>query len=185
MQHDADWMDERIEAYLDGALPVDEQAAFERQLHTDATWDTELRLARQIRSGLRALPAPMCPPHVTNAVLAEVQRRREASRSERWIAWLERLRAEFWQPALAMSLLLVVVTLAAVLGRPAQPAPDPEVAQALAEVRWTLAYLSEVGRQTGESVRDQVIDEHVVQPVQRALGPLFQESADAPPPDAP
>ena len=182
---DADWMDDRVEAYLDGALPPDEHIAFERQLRADAAWQAELRLARQVRRSLRGLPQPSCPPQVTQAVLAEAQHRRRAAQAARWDTWLERFRQQFWQPALAMGVLVLLVMTATLLGRPPAPQHDPEVAQALADVQWTLAYLSEVGRQTGEAVREEVLEEHVVTPVQRAIGPLFQETSDAQPTEIP
>ena len=71
-----DWMDARVEAYLDDALPADEKARFEQGLAA-ADWNAELFLARQIRDGLRTLPEPECPPHVTEAVMARVDEIRE------------------------------------------------------------------------------------------------------------
>jgi hypothetical protein len=54
---------------------------------------------------------------------------------------------------------------------------DAEVQQALTEVRWTLAYLSEVGQQTGASVRDEVLERHVVASIHRAVHPLPPDAA--------
>ena len=64
-----DWMDARVEVYLDEALPAGEQARFEHALAADADWEAELFLARQIRDGLHALPQPVCPPRVTDAAI--------------------------------------------------------------------------------------------------------------------
>ena len=61
-----DWMDARVEVYLDEALPADEQARFEHALAADADWEAELFLARQIRDGLHVLPQPVCPPRVAD-----------------------------------------------------------------------------------------------------------------------
>ncbi len=169
LEMNADWMDDRLEAYLDDALPADERRAFVQRLR-DEDWDDELLLARQVRDGLRALPQPRCPMPVTQAVLAEVRQRRRASRAARLQAWLEAQLRSFWQPALAMSVLVLVVASAVLFGRPPQHTHSAEVEQALAEVRWTLAYLTEVGRETGHAVRDDVIEKRVVSPMQQALG---------------
>ena len=172
-------MDARVEAYLDEALPADEQARFEQALTADAGWEAELFLARQIRDGLHALPQPMCPPHVTDAVLAQVRRQAQQSWIDRLEAWLHQQWLSLWQPALAMAVLLLLVVSAALVGRPQQQQPayaEAEVQRAMQEVQWALAYLSEVGRQTGKTVREDVIAEHVVGTVQGALGARQQQS---------
>ncbi len=166
------WLDARLEAYLDGDLPPAEHDAFERAAFApdaEAAWDAELFLARQIRDGLRALPQPACPPRLTDAVLARARHQARADRSQRLRAWIARHWAAWWQPALAMTVLLALV-LSATLVERAEPALSPEVARARAEVEWTLAYLSEVGRQTGRTVRHDVIEMRVVSPVQDAFG---------------
>ena len=174
---DHDWMDARVEAYLDDALPDDERARFEQRLDED--WHAELFLARQIRDGLQTLPDLECPPHVTSAVLAQTRREARASWIERFHAWMQQQVTAFWQPALAMTVVLVLVVSASIIGRPNDPPPtDREVAQALAEVKLALGYLSEASRQTGKVVRDDVIAERVVGPVQEALNARQEPSDD-------
>jgi len=114
---------------------------------------------------------PECPPRVTRAVLREARRRARAE-------WRRHIRdglARAWRhtarPALAMAVLVALVVLAALVTRPPRPAPGGvAVEQALAEVKWTLAYLSEVGRETGASVHRDVLDAHVFGPMHEALG---------------
>ncbi len=165
-----DWMDDRLEAYLDDALPADERRVFEQRLQEEDEWSNELALARQIQDGLHTLPFPSCPPAVTQAVLAEVQHRRRMSFMTRVRAWLDAQFHSFWQPALAMSVLVLVVGSAVLFGRPPQQSNSAEVEQALAEVRWTLALLTEMGRETGTAVRSDVIEKRIVTPMQDALG---------------
>lgn len=171
----ADWMDDRVEAYLDGALSAEEAARFEAHLLQNEVWEEEMLLAEQVRQGLRALPEPWCPPAVPAAVLATV---RQQARQAWWV-WLtdgfRQQTALLWRPALAMASLALLVVMASRIG----PAPTDassttaeraEVQRALAEVQWTLAFVSEVGRETGASVRDDVLAPHIVQPMQHALG---------------
>ena len=170
-------MDARVEAYLDDALPADERIRFEQSL--DAGWDGELFLARQIREGLRTLPEPVCPPHVTDAVLAYTRREVRASWIARFHEWMQQQFTALWQPALAMTVVVLLVVSASLIGRPKQPPPtDPAVAQALAEVKLAFRYVSEAGRQTGKVVRDDVIAERVVGRVQNALNARQQSSDD-------
>jgi len=169
-----DWMDDRIEAYLDGDLPVDEHAAFEEHLYlmgAEDDWEADLLLARQIREGLHTLPAPICPPQVTEAVLGYARRHAGPSWLDQFHAWMAAQWTALWQPALAMAVLVVLVVSSSLVGKPAQPdTQTAEVQRALAEVEWTLAYLSDLGRQTGQTVRRDVIKERVVEPVQDAFG---------------
>ena len=175
-----DWMDARVEAYLDDDLPADERVLFEQGL-ADTPWDAELFMARQIRDGLRALPEPMCPPHVAEAVLAQVRREARASWLERFHAWMQQQFMVLWQPALAMTVVVMLVVSAALIGRPASPEPSyqpAEVEQALAEIKLALGYVSEASRQTGKVVRDDVIAERVVGQMQHALNTRQQPSDD-------
>lgn len=166
------WLDDRIEAYLDGALSASERQAVEAALGqdplADADWQAELQLARQIRDGLRTLPAPACPPHVAQAVLAQAAREAAPPWLARFHAWMQRQLTALWQPALAMTMVLLLVVSASLI-KPAPPAVSPEVARARAEVEWTLAFLSEVGRETGQAVREDVFAARVVSPVQDAF----------------
>ena len=173
-----DWMDARVEVYLDEALPAGEQARFEHALAADADWEAELFLARQIRDGLHALPQPMCPPRVTDAVLAQVRRQAQVSWIDRLQGWIEQQWLALWQPALAMAVLLLLVVSATLIGRPTPQTTyaDAEVDRARQEVQWALAYLSEVGRQTGKMVRDEVIAERVVLTVQDAFNTRQRKS---------
>ncbi len=164
------WMSDRIDAYLDGDLTIAERERFERLLAEDDRCAKEVALAERIRNEFHLIPEMLCPPYVVQAVLDQTHK---ADRQEGFAAWSTRI-AEWlhavWQPSLAMGLLLAIVVSGALIGRPAQPAASDEVAYALAEVKWTLAYLSDVGKQTGESVRRDVLEAHVVQPVYNALG---------------
>ena len=170
--HTEDWMDARVEAYLDGDLPAHERTVFERTLAENPVWEAEVLLAREVREALRTLPEPDCPSFVTDAVMARVQREARASAIEQAQGWIEQHILVLWRPALAMAVLVLLVVAGALIGRPPQPAPqyaDAEVQQALDEVRWTLALLTEVGRQTGQSVKQDVLGERVVAPVQEAF----------------
>jgi hypothetical protein len=70
-----------------------------------------------------------------------------------------------------MAVLVALVVVAALVTHPPRPAPGGvEVEHALAEVKWTLVYLSEVGRQTGASVHRDVLDAHLFGPMHEALG---------------
>jgi anti-sigma factor RsiW len=178
-------MDDRIEAFLDGTLPADEHAAFERHLYdVEDEWEMDLMLARQIRDGLHTLPEPVCPPHVTDAVLGYARQHAGPSWLAQFHMWMATQWTMLWQPALAMAVLLILVVSASLVGKPEQPGPpiaavnEAEVQRALAEVEWTLAYLSDLGRQTGQTVRHDVIEERVVVPVQDALGTLNERPRD-------
>lgn len=169
------WMDDHLDAYIDEELTMKEAKLIEAVTAADETWDDELSLGRQLKYELRALPELECPPEVTQAVFAETRR---MTRAEGWAKvrlWFRKDWFRAWQPTLAMSLVLAVVVSAVLWTR---PAPKSEVDVALEEVQWTLAYLSSVSAKAGASVRNDVLEPHVVTTMQQALGTVMEEKTN-------
>lgn len=127
---------------------------------------------------LRQLERESFPTDRLSLVLTTA--RREARR-EAWaflLAWLRSAASVDWKPALAMAALTAVTVTAALFGDPGRRAPapvDPAVAQAIEDVRWTLAFLADVSRRTGSTVRLEVLEPHVVQPMQDAVLGVFDD----------
>lgn len=190
---DIQWADDRLEAYLDGELSPDEAARVERVLDASPPLRAALGAAVRVQDELRLMPQPLAPRGFAEGVLAEVTRRREATlpgrlrlaASRAAQATSEALRAT-WRPSLAAAMLLLLVLSGVLFGRstPAPAAESAEVRQATDEVKWVLAYLSQVGREAGAVVREDVLEQHVVRPVQSALGTILEDPASAPDPDA-
>lgn len=184
---DSDWMDARVEAYVDEVLPPKERAAFEERLRKTPRCQRAVRRARRLERELRALPQPdACPPEVTQAVLDRTVRnqsprrenanersapRRQPRRPDRHATPRARRRAPStggpatWQPALALALLLAGAAAVALLGRPVEAPPQTraasyshaEVQRAEAQAEWALALVAQVTRETGETVREDVL----------------------------
>lgn len=175
------WMDARLEAYLDGDLRAAERRRFERLLAEHPAWQAELRRARRIQKTLRATSTPPCPPRVTRAVLQQTSRPDRTDRAPR----PHRVRrTRWWQPVLAAGLLLLAVALAPLISPPPD-APQPfeasrytkaEIHRAAAEARWTLAYVAAIGEKTSRTLRQDVLEAHVAEPLQNALRTALLES---------
>jgi hypothetical protein len=58
-------------------------------------------------------------------------------------------------------------------------ATPQEIQRALDEAKWTLSFLSELGRETGQSIRREVIEERVAQPMQNAITTAFEDDTTA------
>lgn len=166
------WLDDRIEAYLDGELPEAERQQFEQLLEDDASGQQSLTWAISIRDELRALPTPACSPDLQKNIMKEVRKEAWSSFGSRFfsgfVIFLQGPFARQWRPALATFMLLVVASVVVfVLNRPDIPEPSQdisqaEVDQALAEAKWALGYVSKTGRLAGTSMQD-------------ALAPLMKE----------
>jgi hypothetical protein len=169
-----------VEAFVDGELSPDVMAQFEEALAVGVGGEDVL-LARSIRNGLHALPQPVLRPEVSRFVLEQVR----ADGREQRRGWLQQFVEREWagllQPTLAMAMLLLFVFSAVLVGRPPvqqENISQAEVEQALAEAKWALAYISHVGKETGSSVRSDVLEAHVVQPVRHALSAALNEQPE-------
>ncbi|MEW6752580.1 MAG: zf-HC2 domain-containing protein [Candidatus Latescibacterota bacterium] len=167
------WAQERLEPYLDGELPAAEASALQTHLHSCSACATELQRAERVLAGLRALPVCACPPHVAAAAWARLQALGSHQRRQRARDWLDGWLVPHWRVAGAATVGLVLV-LAAGYQHTRAAARAREVARAQAQVEWTLAYVGELGRRTGLTVREQVVRPHVVAPVQRAAAAAGQ-----------
>lgn len=161
----------QLEAFIDAALPEADQQQIARHVQDCAACQAEWKLAQRIQQTLNALPEQRCPDNVTEAALGAARRQRIA----RWREGLAHIwrRKRLWRPVLAGASLAAVVLLLLLQlhwRQPSMPAVDPEeIARAELDVKWTLAYLGNLGKKTGASVRDQVLEPEVVEPLQHAL----------------
>jgi anti-sigma factor RsiW len=167
----------KIEAYLDAELSRKEAAEVESHLSECQVCTAELARAKEVRSTLRELPEVSCPDRVTRAVLAQARADLRSEHRRRLRDWLSTWTAPAWRPALATATLVALLATALLVGRREEspPAVSPEeLARAEVEVKWTLAYLGEMGRRAGFLVREEVIESQVVEPVKRAVETLSE-----------
>lgn len=160
------WTLARLEACLDDEALVEERGELEAHLADCAACARQLALARKVRQSLRELPRLACPERVATAAGVRLRRRQTAAWRPRLSSWLTGWRLPVWQPAAAVALVLLVAL--AVDRRDREPEPTvAEVARAERQARFALAYVGQVGRSTGRTVRDQVIRTWVVEPLTR------------------
>ena len=81
-----------------------------------------------------------------------------------------------------MAVLVMIVVSGVLVGHPPvqqqESISQAEVEQALAEARWALAYISYVSKETGSSVRSEVLEAHVVRPFRHALDAALNEQSE-------
>jgi anti-sigma factor RsiW len=175
-----------LEAYLDGDLPARRAARVRGHLEGCFGCRTELAHAERVRGALRALP----PQRFPESAWAEVRRRvgapalaqaavptaRRPRAGSSWRRWLPSWSLPVWRPALVSAGVVAAVVAMMVMARPRpRPVSEAELAQAEVQIRWVMAHLGEIGRRTGMTVRDEVLEARVVEPttqaVERALAP--------------
>jgi anti-sigma factor RsiW len=163
-----DWWDERIEDFVDGRLPADETERIESLRTQNRALARQIELAQAMRREFRAMADVECPAHVTRTVMRRVRAdavRRFVERARRTVTGFA---ARQLRPTLAVAMLIALIVVASRIG-PGSARPEPAVAAALGDVKWTLAYLSDVSRQTGTTVRSRALDPLVVGPMQQAM----------------
>lgn len=177
-----EWMDQRIEPYLDGELPPTEVKRFEKIVSSSETWQNEVRLARRIRSELQELRQPKCPPSVTRKVLERTQRPGFWQRLRSRLSLPKQLTG---QPALAGGLVLLLIGFGMFVTRPDPAPPDrysqAQIAQAQAEAKWAIAYLAHIGEQTGRTLHREVLSNRMIEPMQRTVNLLYNHESDPQP----
>jgi anti-sigma-K factor RskA len=107
---------------------------------------------------------------VVEEVYQRVRGELRARRRQRLREWLDSWRAPLWRPVAVAALVVVLAVGGTVTYQRGEPEVSPaELARAERQVKWTLAYLSQMGRRTGDRVRDDVLRERVVAPIQRSV----------------
>jgi anti-sigma factor (TIGR02949 family) len=182
-----EWALERLEAHIDGELPPEEGSKLEAHLETCGSCTREMEHARRVRETLRAFPQKRCPDTVLETVMAQVDR--ETSRSGLFPSGrLSVFLQQALRPTAAAATLVLIIAMTVFIGQRQQHTGfdrafvddslefDPRaVALAEAEVKWTLAYISNIGRRAGLAIRDDAIYPGVVEPVKNAVETAFDK----------
>jgi len=158
--HNPDWYEDRVEAYIDGDLSTDELARFEERLGSDTTLQQSVNDARAVVSVLRTARAAECPDDLTLRVLQQVREaeaaKQPAVRADR-SAVVHRLplmrRVPMRTVAVAAAACLAALLFLKQPNPPAQTYSEAEVQQALREAKYALAIVSNASRETVRTIR--------------------------------
>lgn len=173
---DYEWLDERVEAYVDGELSGEELLRFEAALEESASLRSAVATARQIRQFMASMPLPPCPePAVSEVLRLASESRRSVPMRDRYIEALRPRRRLLH--VFAMAAVIAAVAIGGSLIFRDLDAQD-EVERGLADVKLALAYVGEAGRQAGDIVRIEVVDEGVVMPIRRAVSHVTGEDTN-------
>lgn len=166
------WARDNIDLYVDDDLTTEDAVRLERHLNRCDACRDEVALAARVLEELRGLPDRRCPDGIVDDVFASIGAPRTAPAEPRARRRLPAWPALVRHPALAATLAIVVLTGGALLGRWYQTrnriSPE-EIARAEAALKWTVAYVSDVGRRASFTVRDDVIGGHVVGPLRSGV----------------
>ncbi len=167
--------DALIEAFLDGMASPEERVLVLHSAESDPAFAQRLELATAIRQALRSTPALRAPANLIPEVMAVAREEARVAVLARARGWLSAVWYADMRPVLAMASLAALVVVASLVGRPEQQATDKEVAEALEQVKWTLALLSDVGERTALTVQTSVLEPHVLGHMQSAINRVFEE----------
>jgi hypothetical protein len=182
-----EWARDSIDAYLDGELTNVDVTVLESHMNECGMCREELASARRVLTELRELPAKRCPDGVTDRLYATIGADTTVHRDGRLPRWLTARPFGLLRPVLVGSLILVIAVSAIWFDRHNRSSGDSrsytpeEVAQAEAELKWTMAFLGDVGRRTGYAVRDEVVGARVVEPVRRAVHSVMEGGVEVTP----
>jgi anti-sigma factor RsiW len=166
------WFRDRIDSFIDGELDTDELSVFETHSASCPSCREELELAQRVTAGLRDLPSQRCPDSVTDGVFGTIEPVHRQGPRESFLQRFFDRRGGLLRPAITGVALLIVIVSTVLIGRirnGMEAVPPAEIARAEAELKWTLAYVGDLGRRTGLTVRNDVLGERVVEPMRRAV----------------
>jgi len=167
------WLDDNLEAFLDGDLSAQDAVRFRSMSSGIREVQDQMRLSELISTSLKSIPDETCPEYVAKSVMAHVRRDIRRSTWSKIESFFLGIKVSQLKPVFAVAVLLLVVISSTQLGKPGIQT-DAEISQALNDVKWTLAYLSGVGKTTGTTVRSNVIEDQVVGPMSRSLNILME-----------
>lgn len=190
---DCEWVQDRIDPYLDGEAGQDDKVAIEQHAATCTDCSSEIDFARALMSELRALPAHAAPAGTVER--AEAAARGAAASSspslgERVAAFLGKHVARHFEgmmrPAMAAMILVVVAAGVFVVSqRDRVPTEqngytEAEIAAAAEQARVAFAYVGHYTQRPVQVLRKDVMAERVVPRMQQAmmqsLGGVMQET---------
>lgn len=158
------WVLDRLEAHLDQDLSAAQAQRLTAHLAACPACRAQEALARRVAAQLDALPALPCPEQVTAVAAGRVRRGRRSIWIARWRAWAR----PAWRPAFGLGLAgSLAVAAWTALSTPAPAYSPQQIAQAERQARFALASIGHVSRRAGFTVRDEVLQPHVVGPVER------------------
>ena len=167
------WWDDSVEAFVDASLSEKEMQRLDELLSVESHLAEEVELARAIQQELNTRHTIQCPDYVMERVMREVRNDLVLGAGIRFRHAVKDFLGSSLRPALAMTVLLAMVITAALFGG-SNRQTDPAVAEALEEVKWTLAYLSEISRHTGSAVRTQALEPLVLDRMQKAMDTFIE-----------
>jgi anti-sigma factor RsiW len=166
------WMQERLDAYLDGDLSPTEVTMADLHLARCADCAAELTLARQVAGSLRSLPGQHCPERVTDTVRAHIGAAGNRRLGVKPMPWYYRWQELFKRPLWIGAVTAVFVLLTAVVGTKGPDEPQytrAQIEEAEIEAKMALALISEITSRAGSAIQEDVLSVPLVKPALRAV----------------
>ena len=160
--------DDSVEAFVDGDLSAEEASRFKSLMELDVVVATEVKMAKAIQDSFRNLDPVECPDSVSVAIMRKARTDLIANARANASHAVREFIKPLLRPVLAMTILLAIVLSSVWWGRTTTKI-DPAVAEALDDVKWTLAYVSQVTRQTGIAVRAEALEPLVFEQMKDAV----------------
>ncbi len=168
------WTRERIDRFLDAELDGGDLMTFQGHVDVCSGCRRELARAETVLRELHSLPDLHCRDEVVDRALAAAQaapvaRHRAGRRSPAWWPF------PVFRPALAGALILALVLSSLwVANRSRSDFTPADVADAEEELKWTLAYLDDIGRRSSMTAMDKAFQTGMVGPLRRAVSAAFE-----------
>jgi len=173
---------DQVEAYIDDDLDTNAHATMKSHLIHCPACQSEVEAARRIKSALNAMPSLTCPDRVVESARFRIEKPTPKRRSRALPGWahyglaaatvlLAAMGFVFWPTSEAPPTNTTVAT-------PDTSSPQPSaealrIAQAEAQIKWTLAYIGRINQRSAEAARARLAPVEMYGPTSRTLSALF------------
>ncbi len=171
-----------IDAFLDEELDASLKSDFETHIQTCADCREALAFAKRVHHSLSALPQQNFSRERSAAVIAEARREQAKARRAVFTSYFTRFTSFRPLAAVASFAVVLLIILFSLPDGSKKPNFTPEeLARAEREIKWTLAYLNDISERASLVVKDDVIEAHVIAPIQKNMFQIKQTKNKARP----
>ncbi len=166
---------DRFDSYLDGDLDVSTTVRFEQHLNSCPDCAAEHAVAKHMSQAFGEIALESCPDDLYYRAVASSKASRNGQADRSTVTGPRPTRIIRWKALALAATVLIMLGLGSLpylLNRSQADFSAEEIAQARRDVEFALSLVSDAGRETGVFLQNDILNDEVIQPIQRTITPI-------------